>query len=164
MKRSFVSFFQFSKKNLRRLAAGRFSKFPDAQQRFYREMNSIKFFGGSHFTFWCNLAGIALNFSKSCSMDNEPPRPLLVSCFGIEGLIQNGWWLGGNVDVKLFWRPVNIILDFCFAVVIFDSFSSNFSPNKHLFLIPPNSNDCSFRISFTFVEFVISFESAFIRR
>ena len=79
MKRSFVTYFQFSKKNLRRIAAGRFSKFPDAQQRFYREMNSIKFFGGSHFTFWCNLAGIALNFSKSCSMDNEPPRPLLAS-------------------------------------------------------------------------------------
>ena len=67
--------------------------------------------------------------------------------------------MGGNVDIELFWSLVNTVLDFCFVVVIFDSSSPNFSPNKYLFLIQSNSNDCSFRISFTFVEFEITLKA-----
>ena len=46
-------------------------------------------------------------------------------------------------------KPVNIDLDFCLALVIFESCSSNFSPNKYSFLTASKFNVVSFSNSFT---------------
>ena len=76
-------------------------------------------------------------FERSClpllPLANKKPRPLHLCWLLGKGPDRKGWLTGLTnwfIILGFFCSPVNIDLDFCFAVVVFQSCSSNFSPNK----------------------------------